>query len=408
MRRGWTCAAAAAGLPFAAWWGTWCVAALAGRRPVRRAERTPAPPPSTALRVDVLVPAHDEEHALPTLLGSLGLPGDAPNRGRVIVVADHCADGTADVARALGAEVWVRDTGPRGKPAALREALERYRADADHGDALAFVDADCTCSPGLTAHLAAALERAPVVQAANVVRPAGDAASDGVALGMYLRNLLRPAGLDRLGLPVMLSGTGMAVRFDHLDRMRFDDDLAEDLRLSRILLGQGVHVGFAVQARVTSDSPPDREALTAQRERWEGGSLRGMGQVPMTAARCAVRGDVRGLVTLLDSSAPPLSLTVAGWGAATAVTGLAVALGLPRRALVPHAVAAAALATYLGVGAATAGGVREVLALAARAPGFLAWKAGVYRGASRRDTGTEWVRTARAASDRSEPEERVP
>lgn len=397
MRRALTRAAAATGVPFAAWWGTWCVAALAGRRPVRRAERAVSPPAPSSRRVDVLVPAHDEERSLPALLGSLGLPGPAPCRGRVIVVADHCADGTADVARAMGAEVWVRDTGPRGKPAALREALERYRSEPGHGDALAFVDADCTCSPGMAAHLAAALERTPVVQAANVVRPGGDAASDGVALGMYLRNLLRPAGLDRLGMPVMLSGTGMAVRFDHLDRMRFDDDLAEDLKLSRILLGRGVRVGFAAAARVTSDSPPDRAALTAQRERWEGGSLRGMAQVPLTAARCAARGDLRGLVTLLDSSAPPLSLTVAGWGAATAVAGLGVALGLPRRTLVPHAVAGGALGLYLGVGAATAGGLREVAGLAARAPGFLAWKAGVYRGAARGGATTEWARTARAA-----------
>jgi len=384
------------GAPLIAWWGTWLAAAVAGLGALRRARA--ARPPVTTGRVDVLIPAHDEERDLPVLLRSLGLPDGAPGLGRVLVVADHCTDDTAAVARDLGAEVLRRETGPRGKPAALRDALQVYAERTVRGDGLLFVDADCRCSPGLTAHVAEALRRAPVVQTANLVGDGGgDAAAGGVALGMYLRNLLRPAGLARLGIPVMLSGTGMAVRGDHLHLMRFGDEQAEDLALSRRLLAAGVRTGFVPAARVVSDAPPDREGLTAQRERWEGGSLRAGAGVPAVAVRLAARGDWRGLIALTDSSAPPLAIAVAGWAALTGAGGVARLSGAPRAVLAPQAVAAGLLAAYLGVGATAAHGRGGVARLARQVPGFLAWKLGVYgRMAGGRASGG-WERTPRDA-----------
>jgi len=384
------------GAPFIAWWGTWLAASLAGLGALRRARG--ARPPATSGHVDVIIPAHDEERNLPVLLRSLGLPEGAPGLGRVLVIADHCTDGTARVARDLGARVLQRDGGPRGKPAALRDGLAHYATLTGRGAGLLFVDADCRCSPGLAAHVAEALRRAPVVQTANLVGDGdGDSAAGGVALGMFLRNLLRPAGLARLGVPVMLSGTGMAVRADHLDRMDFGDEQAEDLALSRRLLADGVRVGFVPAARVESDAPPDRAGLTAQRERWEGGSLRAMAGVPGVAIRLAARGDWRGLIALTDSSAPPLALAIAGWGALAGTSGAATLFGARRGVLVPPALAAGLLAAYLGVGATAAHGRSGVLRLAGQVPGFLMWKLGVYgRMAGGRASGG-WERTPREA-----------
>jgi cellulose synthase/poly-beta-1,6-N-acetylglucosamine synthase-like glycosyltransferase len=58
-----------------------------------------------ALRLTVLVPAHNETLTIGATLESLW--GQARRPERVVVVADNCTDDTADVARRGGAEVFT-------------------------------------------------------------------------------------------------------------------------------------------------------------------------------------------------------------------------------------------------------------------------------------------------------------
>ncbi|MCB0872350.1 MAG: glycosyltransferase family 2 protein [Actinobacteria bacterium] len=382
--------------PFLAWWGVWLVAVTVGAAVLGR--RRPGTVAAGEDRLDVVVPAHNEAANLPALLASLGRPGETPGLGRVIVIADHCSDDTAAAAAGLGAEVLSRDTGTRGKPAALRDGLAWYRATPTDAVGVAIIDADCRCSPGYATAMVAGLRRAPIVQSANLVGDGdGDAAADGVAVGVGLRNLLRPAGLDRLGIPVMLSGTGMAVRADHVDRLAFGDHLTEDLVLSRELLLAGTPVGFVSDATVNSDAPPDRAALTAQRERWEGGSLAAGAGVPRVFARLAARRDWRGLVSLIDGAAPPLAPTAAAWGGLTVLAGLARLVTGRRSVLAPFLLAGTFLFAYLAIGIGALRGVGGLLRVAGSVPGFVGWKLGVYRGMGRGKG--EWTATPRAASN---------
>src|SRR5688572_20949300 len=86
---------------------------------VARRESGPAAS-SSSLRFDIVVPAHDEEEGIAATVASL-LDIDYPReRFRVLVVADNCADATADRAAAAGAQVLVReDAELRGKGYAL-------------------------------------------------------------------------------------------------------------------------------------------------------------------------------------------------------------------------------------------------------------------------------------------------
>src|SRR5436309_13888137 len=68
------------------------------RRPVRTAER-----------VDVLVPAHDEEASIARCVESLRAQTFPSERYEVVVVADNCTDDTAARAAEAGAQVLVRD-----------------------------------------------------------------------------------------------------------------------------------------------------------------------------------------------------------------------------------------------------------------------------------------------------------
>jgi len=105
--------------------------------------------------VSVVVPARNEERRLRPCLE--GLRAD-PDVGELIVVDDCSEDGTAALARSLGARVvegkplpggWV------GKPWALEQGLE-----AATGEVVVSLDADTRPRPGLVGALAEALEEA--------------------------------------------------------------------------------------------------------------------------------------------------------------------------------------------------------------------------------------------------------
>ena len=96
--------------------------------------------------ISVVIPARDEAHRLAGVLEPLR---DAPGVVEVIVVDDRSSDGTADVARELGATVVDGAELPRGwvgKPWALQQGLVAAR-----GDIVVFLDADVLPHPGLPA-----------------------------------------------------------------------------------------------------------------------------------------------------------------------------------------------------------------------------------------------------------------
>jgi glycosyltransferase involved in cell wall biosynthesis len=90
------------------------------------------------LNVDVVIPALDEEQALPSVLAAL------PHGVRRVVVADNgSTDRTAEVARAAGAVVVSEPR--RGYGAACLAALDRLATDPP--DVVVFVDGDYSDYP---------------------------------------------------------------------------------------------------------------------------------------------------------------------------------------------------------------------------------------------------------------------
>jgi len=91
------------------------------------------------MRIDVVIPALDEEAALPRVLAAIPRP---PVR-RVVVADNGSRDGTAAVARAGGAEVVHQPE--RGYGAACLRALGHLRADPP--DIVVFLDGDHSDHP---------------------------------------------------------------------------------------------------------------------------------------------------------------------------------------------------------------------------------------------------------------------
>lgn len=85
--------------------------------------------------LSVIIPAHNEEEVLPTLLADLAVQHSDPSHYEVIVVADRCTDATAAIARAQGAHVFECDAGN----GSIAKNTGAARAQ---GSLLLFIDAD--------------------------------------------------------------------------------------------------------------------------------------------------------------------------------------------------------------------------------------------------------------------------
>lgn len=285
-----------------------CTQALAARRPA--AEAAPASRPSAAL----LIPAHDEAEAIADTVRALRAqmrPGD-----RLLVVADNCSDDTAARAAEAGAEVAERhDADRRGKGYALDFGLRALARDGAPPAYVVFIDADCRLADGSLDHLVArCASSGRPVQAVYLMRsPAGAGRGQRIGeLAWMFKNLVRPLGAWRLGLPCQLMGSGMAFSWSALRHAPLaSGSIVEDLQLGLDLARAGVAPLFCPQALVESRFPDSDSGLRSQRRRWEHGHLSViLREAPRLLVRSLLRRDRPLWALALDLSVPPLASLV--------------------------------------------------------------------------------------------------
>jgi cellulose synthase/poly-beta-1,6-N-acetylglucosamine synthase-like glycosyltransferase len=295
-------------LPLAIVTGLFCVqtgAALAGMRGSKPAETTL---PSIA----VLVPAHDEEAHIQKTLLSIG--SQLSSGDRLVVVADNCTDSTASVAVASGAEVCVRtNTKQIGKGYALDYGM-RFLAESPR-QVVIIVDADCLVADGAIKMLACrAASTGRPIQAQYLMLSPPDAGLMARVAGFawLVRNLIRPLGFARLGLPCHLMGAGMAFPWALIASASLaNGNLVEDITLGMELAERGSAPEFCPQALVTSYFPRSKKGLTSQRYRWEHGHLDVILHVaPKALWRAIRRRNVPLAALALDLMIPPLALLI--------------------------------------------------------------------------------------------------
>ena len=280
--------------------------------------------------VAVMVPAHDEEEGIVATIAEvqsqLG-PGD-----RLLVVADNCSDGTAELARAAGAEVIERsDPERRGKGYALAYGIDRL--DTSPPDIVIVVDADCRLTPGsIDALVQRALETGRPVQADYVLQPTDRSPISMIsALAFLVRNRVRPRGLRRLNQPCHLDGTGMAFPWSVLRAAPdLGANIVEDLAMGIELALLGHEPLFCIEAGVRSDLPSSPSAALQQRRRWEHGHLATLLEQGPRLIREGIQRRRPGLIAMgADLIVPPLALLVALLILVLGVAGLLVLVGGP-------------------------------------------------------------------------------
>jgi len=379
--------------------------------------------PST--RFAIAIPAHNEAPVLSATLARLQQQAYPSELFDVHVVADHCTDATADVARQGGAFVHERDTLPKGRKAyALQWLLERILDRDPPYDAVAIFDADSLVDPGFLAamhcHLLAG-ER--VLQGQHIISNPGDALFAALAaVDMRLNNRLRNQSRHNLGFSCRLMGDAMVLDARILRAVGWlGQSVSEDREYGYELTLRGIRVCYVPEAQSYGQAVSTWVEAGPQRLRWHGGAA---GMRRRLAGRL-VAGAFRTVSpALLDAS---LELILPSYSVLTAVSALnlavVAALGLltplflpgPSVAELPWAASQAGQASIRGIlgwaGSAAllaAWGLYPVLGLlvdraprwAFRAlligPAYLLWRLWIallvrVRGAD----GVAWVRTPR-------------
>jgi hypothetical protein len=265
----------------------------------------------TRPRIAVLVPAHDEETNIAATVAALR--AGLAETDRLLVVADNCSDGTAQAAAAAGAEIVERhDPSNHGKGFALAFGVEHLSKFPP--DVVIVVDADCRVSAdGLEALACMAARTGRPVQAEYLLTlpPKPDARSALSGLAFLVRNLVRPRGLHRLGLPCQLTGSGMAFPWSVLrDAPPLRANLVEDMVLGIELALVGTPPILCSAVSVSSALPEPGKVQLRQRQRWEHGHL---ATLMVHGPRLLLAGMARrraGLIAMaLDLMVPPLALS---------------------------------------------------------------------------------------------------
>ena len=380
-------------IPAAVFVGECLVSCLPGR--LRQPALTGGPRP----RVAVLIPAHNEEDAVAgtvrALAGRLS-PGDC-----VLVVADNCSDATAAAARAAGAMVTERfHATRRGKGFALAHGLEVLAASPP--DVVFVLDADCRTGPGTlrrTADLAHATGRP--VQSLNLCGAAGRGGLQAVSeLSLRFKNLVRPLGLARLGLPCHLMGTGMALPWSIVAAgLPLGEDLAEDMRLGVDLALAGKSPLFCMAGRIESGLPTDAAGFVSQRTRWEQGHLRTtLTHAPRLIWAGLRTANLRTLALGLDLLVPPLALFVLTWAILVLAVGTAWLVGAAVWPFVALLTGGGLFFSAIALGWAVFCRRQVPVVALLAVPGFVFRKLPIYARFLLGRGQKQWVRTPRATS----------
>jgi len=349
-----------------------CVASL-----FLRAGKQVARPEGVSLRV--MIPAHDEELGIAATLAEVQsqlAPDD-----RILLVADNCSDGTAEIALAAGAEVIERvDSEQRGKGYALAYGIDHLASNPP--DVLIVIDADCHLIPGtIDALVRNAVETGRPVQADYVLQPTERSPISMIsALAFLVRNRVRPRGLRRLKQPCHLDGTGMAFPW-RVARSAPDlgGSIVEDLTMGIELALKGHEPVFCIDAGVRSRLPGTESAAMQQRRRWEHGQLATLVQY---GPRLICQGISRrrlGLIAMgADLMVPPLAMLTGLLVLVLSAAGVVVVVGGSPVPLWIALVALGLIGLGVGVGWARYGRTEVPLRYLLLVPLYIVWKVPLY------------------------------
>jgi cellulose synthase/poly-beta-1,6-N-acetylglucosamine synthase-like glycosyltransferase len=246
-------------------------AGLFSRRPCKE-----HPPRS---RFAVIVPAHNEEPVIGKLVRNL-VALDYPDQlYDIYVIADHCSDGTATVARREGALVWERGEGRRGKGCSLNKIMDKLgltRPGPCPYDAAVIIDADNLVALNfLRVMNNRLLEGEKLIQCFIDAKNLDDSWVTAIfSINFWVNNRFIMQSRCNLGLSSLTAGSGVCISREVLLQTGWSTvTITEDLEFAVQALNQGFRATFAPETRVFDEKPVTFSAACVQRLRWARGQL---------------------------------------------------------------------------------------------------------------------------------------
>jgi len=349
----------------------------------------------------LLIPAHNEEVILSTLLKSLSQLTYPKERYKVYVIADNCTDKTAELARPFeGVQVYERfNKEKRGKGYALNWIWQQLDESQQVYDAYVVLDADSVVIPTFLQAMDKELLRgAKVLQACNTVLNVIESPSTALRwVALTLMNHIRPLGRNGLGCSATLTGNGMCFSHDILQRYPWRAfGVAEDYQYYLTLVEHGERVSYVPEAIVRSPMPATFKQMRTQDVRWEASaSQQSKWHIALQLLRTGLRTrSIVRLEAIAELLTPPLSLLVASclliftaslllWSPLEILLSLLLVFGI-----------ACYIATALYLLRAPVAVYKALL----YAPGFVLWKLWIIFVIRNCKPVKEWVRTVRTPS----------
>ena len=350
----------------------------------------------------VLIPAHNEEVILHTLLESLSYLEYPKEMCTVYVVADNCTDGTAGLARQFeGVCVYERnDAFKRGKGYALNWIWQKLEESQLIYDAYVILDADSVVLPTFLQSMDKELVRGTrALQACNIVLNVSASASTALRwIALALINHVRPLGRNAIGGSSTLTGNGMCLSRDLLVRHPWQAfGIAEDYQYYLTLMQYGEWVRYVPEAIVRSQMPTTFAQMRTQDVRWEASEPQ---QAPWRIALRLLSTGIRlgsfiRIEAAVELLTPPLSFLAS---ACLLMFVASLLLWSPFEIVLILALLGG-LAGYIATAFYLLRPPRTVCKALLHAPGFMSWKLWVHFVLSRsRKHRSEWVRTSRTSS----------
>jgi cellulose synthase/poly-beta-1,6-N-acetylglucosamine synthase-like glycosyltransferase len=349
----------------------------------------------------ILIPAHNEERVLAKTIADLKGLDYPSDLYKVVVIADNCNDHTARIAREGGALCLERtDLKNQGKGQALSWGFSHLASEVF--DAILVLDADCFIKPHALRVFGNYLDRGGMaLQARNVAsNPDDSSMSYAVAVGNLLENDFFYAPKSRLGLAVLLRGTGFVLAREILVSFPWHaSSVTEDVEYSACLIQNRIPIQFIPEVEVRSKFPTYAAQLDVQRKRWAEGNL-GFGK--KNALKLIWKGFRAGNWRLVDAGwtflilSKPLVFSSVWAALALSIVGLWLMPGRGSTALLWASLfLAGSMLAYLGLGVYRIGVNGHRIKLLCGTP-YVVFKLCMIALQSLTGRGTEiWIRTPR-------------
>ena len=284
------------------------VSSLRKRRPLEGSANEAA-----AIRLAVVIPAHNEEAGIANTLESFLACDEPLSSTDIYVVADNCDDDTADIARRYNVSVIERrNEEERGKGYALNFAFTQL-LETNNYDAFVVVDADSRVSKNFTQEFRKVFAGgADAAQASNLVdQHETNTRTRLMNIAFWANNVVRLLGRQNAGLSVGIMGNGFGLSTSTLREVPYESySIVEDLEYHLSLIDTGRKSVFAKDAAVYSVSPASASEAESQRVRWEGGRFGVVKENVPKLAKKVAKGNLSLTEPLADLLLLPLAFHV--------------------------------------------------------------------------------------------------